>query len=44
MQQQKPVEEDKPPLFRSWRTLYGLVIGALILQIALFYAITNYFE
>ena len=42
--QQKPIEEDKPPVFRSWRMLYGVVIGALIFQIAVFYAITSYFE
>lgn len=44
MQQQEPISGDKPPVFRSWQTLYALVIGALILQIILFYAVTTYFE
>ncbi len=44
MQHQEPIEEDKPPVFRSWQTLYALVIGALVFQIVLFYAITTYFE
>jgi len=36
--------DEKPPLFKNWRSLYWLVIGALISQIILFYGITVYFE
>jgi hypothetical protein len=43
MAQKGPQEEDKPPFFKTWRTLYWLVIGALLAQIILFYGITRYF-
>jgi hypothetical protein len=44
MQIPNDTESDQPPLFKSWRPVYGLVIGALIAQIVVFYAITKYFE
>lgn len=37
-------DPDKPPFFKRWRSLYWLVIAALIFQIILFYGITKYFE
>ena len=36
--------EGKPPFFRTWRGMYLLVLGALVFQILLYYAITRYFE
>jgi len=36
--------DDKPPIFKNWRTLYWLVMEALVVQIVLFYGITTYFE
>ncbi len=35
--------EEKPPLFKSWRSAYLLVLGTLALLIAIFYAITQYY-
>lgn len=42
----KPVEEieEKPPVFKSWRTLYWLVFLNLVLLIILFYIFTKVFE
>jgi hypothetical protein len=37
----KEVEEDKPPVFSSWKGWYGLVLGALITYIILLYLFTN---
>jgi hypothetical protein len=33
-----------PPLFKSWASWYGLVIGALILQIILYFLFTLYYK
>ena len=35
---------DKPPLFKSWRTWYALVIGFLVLLILLFVLFTEKFQ
>ena len=35
---------DLPPFVRSWRQLYGLVIGSLVLEIILFYLFMRYFS
>jgi hypothetical protein len=37
-------DSDKPPFFKRWRSLYWLVIAALVFEIVLFYGITRYFE
>jgi len=37
-------DTEKPPVFKSWGTLYAIVIGQLILAICLFYLITSYFS
>ncbi|WP_281392461.1 hypothetical protein [Chitinophaga varians] len=34
-------EEEKPPLFPTWRYWYALVIGWLVLLIVLFYLFTK---
>lgn len=34
MQEQK---EEKPPILKSWRNIYLLVLGFLVFQIVLFY-------
>lgn len=38
------MEEEKPPILKSWRNLYLLVIGAHVLVIALLYLFTNTFK
>lgn len=34
-------ENDKPPLFRSWRYWYLLVLGFLLLQVVLYTLLTQ---
>jgi len=36
--------EEKPPVLKSWKNLYLLVIGFLILQIVIYYYFTLYFS
>jgi len=36
-------ENDKIPLFKSWRQWYAFVIGVLIVLVILFYFFTKYF-
>ncbi|WHZ08654.1 MAG: hypothetical protein OJF59_002408 [Cytophagales bacterium] len=33
--------DDKPPLFNSWKTWYQLVMGALIIQVIIYFLITK---
>lgn len=35
---------DKPPFFKSWKTIYYLVVGNLVLMILLFYLFTVAFQ
>ncbi len=46
MNKNAPAAEDqeKPPIFKSWNTLYAFVISQLFLAIFLFYLITIYFS
>jgi hypothetical protein len=37
-------EEDKPPIFKSWKGLYIFVIAHLLLLVAVFYILTKAFE
>lgn len=37
-------EEEKPPILRTWRNVYALVIGVLVLLMVLFYFFTKHFE
>jgi len=37
-------EKEKPPILKSWRNVYLLVIGALLAQIVLYYLFTRFFE
>ena len=39
-----PDVEEPPPVGRSWRVLYAIVIGNLVLLILLFYAFTKAFS
>ena len=39
-----PDAEEPPPIGRSWRVLYAVVIGNLALLILLFYAFTRAFS
>ena len=43
-QEHSNLEDNKPPVLGSWRNLYWLVLGALALQIIIYYGITRYFE
>ncbi|CAH0994466.1 hypothetical protein EMA8858_00576 [Emticicia aquatica] len=36
-------ETDSPPILGTWRNVYTLVVGTLVLLIVLFYAFTLYF-
>jgi hypothetical protein len=37
-------QEDRPPIFRTWRQLYLAVLGNLILLIVIFYVLTRIFS
>ena len=39
-----PDAEEPPPIGRSWRVLYAVVLGNLALLILLFYAFTKAFS
>lgn len=36
--------EGLPPFVKSWSQMYAIVIGTLVLLIALFYAMMQYFD
>lgn len=36
--------EEKPPIFARWRTWYALVLGALVIQIIVYFIITLIFS
>jgi len=38
---QKRDLEEKPPLLGSWRNVYAVVLGTLLVLVAVFYAITR---
>jgi hypothetical protein len=38
------IEKDNPPVFRSWRRWYALVLGALVAQIILYFWLTSSFQ
>jgi len=40
----KTADEEKPPLFSSWKRLYTLVLLNLFVLIVLFYLFTKAFE
>ncbi|HSI89637.1 MAG TPA: hypothetical protein VK927_00910 [Adhaeribacter sp.] len=44
MQENQENENDRPPFFQNWRSMYWLVLGALAGQIIVYYAITRFFE
>jgi hypothetical protein len=37
-------ESEKPPILGSWNNLYYFLVGALVVQIILYYLITISFE
>lgn len=37
-------ELDPPPFFKSWRGMYALLLGTLVVLIILFYLFTIYFS
>jgi hypothetical protein len=42
-EEQFPTQKDQPPVFKSWRQWYWLVLSILAAQIMLFYWLTQYF-
>ncbi len=38
------VKNDPPPFLKSWKQLYAIVIGELVILIVLFYWITKFFS
>ncbi len=36
--------EEKSPILRTWKNVYALVIGVLVVLIVLFYLFTKHFE
>lgn len=36
--------EEKPPIFKTWKGWYALVIGLIVLQIILFAQLTKLFS
>jgi hypothetical protein len=42
--EQRHVTDEPPPIFRSWRRLYALVLCYLTALIVLLYAATRYFH
>lgn len=44
MENDKDIENDKPPVLREWKNLYWLLIIVLISLIGIFYGITQYFK
>ena len=41
---QNQVEEDKPPIFRSWNQLYAFVLVMHAIIILLFYLFTHHYS
>lgn len=37
------MKEEKPPILKSWKNLYALVIAVLVVLIVLFYFFTKHF-
>jgi hypothetical protein len=37
-------EEERPPILKTWKNVYLLVIGTLVVIIALLYWLTEYFS
>ena len=38
------MENEKPPILGSWKNLYLLLVGALIIQVLIYYSITISFS
>jgi hypothetical protein len=36
--------EEKPPILKTWKNLYALVIGVLVILIVVFYLFTKHFK
>jgi len=37
-------EDEKPPIFKSWKGWYTLLIAVLMIEILLFFIFSNYFS
>jgi hypothetical protein len=40
----RPELDDAPPLLGSWRNIYLVVLGSLVLYVALFWALTRIYS
>lgn len=38
------IDEHKPPLFKGWNTWYWIVLGVMLVQVVLFFWLTNLFS
>ena len=43
-QKQKSNDIEKPPFFTTWKGMYGLVAGVLVVLIIIFYWLMTYFS
>jgi hypothetical protein len=37
------MKEEKPPLFKTWRAWYYVVLGAMLIQVLFYFLITKAF-
>jgi len=37
------LNNEKPPVFQSWKTWYTIVLGALVIQVIIYFIITHTF-
>tara|TARA_R110002012_G_scaffold99980_1_gene238264 strand:+ start:47472 stop:47606 length:135 start_codon:yes stop_codon:yes gene_type:complete len=44
MENDKDLEDNKPPVLGRWKNFYWLLITVLVILISIFYAITLYFK
>jgi hypothetical protein len=38
------MEIEKPPVFKHWSDWYWLVLGFMLLQVIIYWSLTNYFS
>lgn len=41
---EEEVQHQRPPVFKKWKTWYGLVVAVLVVQIIVYYLITIHFS
>ncbi|MEY4929408.1 MAG: hypothetical protein RI909_132 [Bacteroidota bacterium] len=38
------IDEQKPPLFKNWSSWYWIVLGVMLVQVVIFFWLTNLFS